>query len=188
MVLIRDSGLIGMKFAETGIAGVYRIELDRFHDERGFFAEAFQIDKFRDMGLETKVAQTNISYNISRGVIRGLHFQRPPKAQAKLIRCTRGSIYDVAVDLRKGSPTYRKWVGEVLSEENGTMLFVPAGGMAHGYQSLEDRTEVEYIAFELWAPETEGGYRFDDPAFGIEWPLNEVIVSEKDRAWDPFEE
>jgi dTDP-4-dehydrorhamnose 3,5-epimerase len=188
MVLPLDSGLIRMKFIETAIAGVYIIELECFHDERGFFAEAFQIEKFRIMGLETEVAQTNVSYNINKGVIRGLHFQRPPKAQAKLIRCTKGSIFDVAVDLRKGSPTYRKWVGEMLSEENRTMLFIPAEGMAHGYQALEDQTEVEYIAFEIWAPETEGGYRYDDPAFGIEWPLKEVILSEKDGEWAPLEE
>ena len=188
MVLPRDSVLIGMKFIETAIAGVYRIELERFHDERGFFAEAFQIEKFRSMGLEAEVAQTNVSFNIKKGVIRGLHFQRLPKAQAKLIRCTRGSIFDVAVDLRKGSPTYKSWVGETLSEENRTMLFIPAEGMAHGYQALGDQTEVEYIAFELWAPETEGGYRYDDPAFGIEWPLNDAIVSEKDGAWAPFKE
>jgi dTDP-4-dehydrorhamnose 3,5-epimerase len=180
--------LIRLKFIETAIAGVYRIELERFHDERGFFAEAFHIEKFRSMGLEAEVAQTNVSFNIKKGVIRGLHFQRPPKAQAKLIRCTRGSIFDVAVDLRKGSPTYKSWVGETLSEENRTMLFIPAEGMAHGYQALEDQTEVEYIAFELWAPGTEGGYRYDDPAFGIEWPLNDAIVSEKDGAWTPFKE
>lgn len=176
-----------MMFKQTAIDGVYLIELERYVDSRGFFAEVFQSERFRERGLETEIAQTNVSYNIKKGVIRGLHFQLPPKAQAKLVRCTRGSIFDVAVDLRRQSPTFKRWVGKVLSAENRDMLYIPAEGMAHGYQALEDDTEVEYIAFELWAPESEGGYRYDDPAFGISWPIEKVVLSEKDEGWKPFE-
>jgi dTDP-4-dehydrorhamnose 3,5-epimerase len=182
-----DSGGIPMRFQETEIEGVRIVELERFSDERGFFAEAFQMNKFGAEGLETRIAQTNVSYNRKRGVIRGLHFQSTPKAQAKLVRCTRGSIFDVAIDIRPGSPTFKRWVGVTLTDEDRRMLYLPAEGMAHGYQALEDDTEVEYLAFELWSPENEGGYRFDDEAFGVEWPILPPIVSEKDASWEPFQ-
>jgi len=175
-----------MRFLETDIGGVFEVELERFEDKRGFFAEAFQTSKFGEQGLETRIAQTNISYNHERGVIRGLHLQVPPMAQAKLVRCTRGSIFDVAVDLRPSSPTFKRWVGVTLTAENRRMLYLPAESMAHGYQSLEPGTEVEYLAFELWSPGDERGYRYDDPAFGIEWPISPPIVSGKDESWDTF--
>ena len=187
MMTSLNSVVITMRFVETELGDVYLVKLERFKDDRGFFAETFQMEKFREQGLKTDIAQVNVSYNIRKGVIRGLHFQRPPRAQAKLIRCTSGSIFDVAVDLRPSSPTFKGWVGVTLTAEERDMLYVPEG-MAHGYQALEDHTEVEYLAFELWAPETEGGYRYDDPAFGIRWPIESPVLSKKDGDWAPFEE
>jgi dTDP-4-dehydrorhamnose 3,5-epimerase len=156
-------------FRETPVAGSYIVELERSEDERGFFARTFSVDEFAAHGLETRVDQCSTSFNAKRGTLRGLHYQAAPHGEAKLVRCTRGTIHDVAVDLRPDSPTYLRWVGAELSAENGRALFVPEG-CAHGFQTLEDASEVLYQIAGPYVPEAARGVRWDDPAFGIEWP------------------
>jgi dTDP-4-dehydrorhamnose 3,5-epimerase len=155
----------------------------RHRDDRGWFSETFRAADFASEGISASFVQDNQALSHMRGTLRGLHFQAPPHAQAKLIRCLRGGVFDVVVDLRKGSPTYGKWVGAELTAANGRQLFVPAG-FAHGYVTLEPETEVFYKASDYYAPESEGGLRFDDAEIGIEWPLpaSELILSGKDRA------
>jgi dTDP-4-dehydrorhamnose 3,5-epimerase len=155
----------------------------RHLDERGWFSETFKASDFACAGAATRFVQDNQSLSHMRGTLRGLHFQAPPRAQAKLVRCLRGAVFDVAVDLRKGSPTYGRWVAAELTAENGHELFVPIG-FAHGYLTLEPRTEIFYKASDYYAPECEGGVRFDDAQIGIDWPLpaSELVLSPKDRA------
>lgn len=174
-----------MIFRETPIAGAFLIELERLTDERGSFARTFAVDEFEAHGLETRVVQCNTSTNRRAGTLRGLHYQVPPRAEAKLVRCVRGSIHDVVVDLRPESPTYCDAYGVELSAANGCMLFVPAG-LAHGFQTLEDDTEVLYQMSEEYSPEHARGVRFDDPQFGIEWPAAERTISERDRSYADF--
>ena len=176
-----------MIFRETEIPGAFAIDLERREDERGFFARAWCADEFAAHGLSTRLVQANLSYNESAGTLRGMHFQRAPHEEAKLIRCTRGSLFDVIVDLRHGSPAFKRWTGVELSAENRRALYVPEG-CAHGYQTLEDGTESLYLVSEFYAPDSEGGVRWDDPAFGIEWPDAESrTLSPKDAAWPDFE-
>jgi len=158
------------------------IEPKRFGDDRGWFAESYNERRFRDLGVDTRFVQDNHVYSRPPGVLRGLHFQRPPHVQAKLIRCVRGRIWDVAVDVRKGSPTYGAWTAAELSAENGIQAFVPVG-YAHGYVTLEPDTEVEYKVSDFYAPESEGGLAWDDPGLALPWPLNglEPILSPKDK-------
>lgn len=156
------------------------MELETLSDERGFFARSFCVREFEALGLEATVAQCNISYNERAGTLRGLHLQVPPHEEAKLIRCTRGTIYDVAVDLRRDSPSYRRWYAAELSADNRRMLYVPRG-FAHGFQTLEDHSEVFYLMCEFYHPESARGLRWDDPALAIDWPLANPIVSDKDR-------
>lgn len=175
-----------MIFRETRLPGAYRLTLERHGDERGFFARAFCRREFESRGLRPPVAQANISFNPRKGTLRGLHFQAPPAAEDKLVRCTAGAIYDVVLDLRPGSPTRGEWIGVDLTRDNREMLYVPRG-CAHGYQVLEDDTEVFYQVSEFYAPEHERGVRWDDPRFGIEWPLEPTVLSEKDRGWPDWE-
>ena len=158
------------------------MELEALQDERGFFARSFCAREFEALGLEPVVAQCNISFNEKAGTLRGLHFQAPPHEEAKLIRCTRGAIYDVAVDVRPDSTTYLKWYGIELSADNRRMLFVPRG-FAHGLQTLLDNTEVSYLMSEFYHPESARGLRWNDPALAISWPLDNAIISDKDRTY-----
>lgn len=175
-----------MIFRETKLAGVYVIECERFEDERGFFAPSFSQREFERYGLTSCFVENNISYNHRRGTLRGLHYQAAPFGQAKLVRCTRGAVFDVAVDLRTDSPTFRQWVGFDLTAENRLLMYLP-GDVAHGYQTLEDDTEVFYQVSEFYRPEANSGWRWSDPAFGIDWPLSaEAIVNNRDAAYPDF--
>lgn len=173
-----------MTFAPTPLAGVFVVELDPRADDRGFFARSFCREEFAAHGLRTDVAQCNVSHNRRRGTLRGMHFQVAPSTEAKLVRCTRGAIYDVALDLRPGSATYRQWMAAELGADPGNrrMLYIPEG-CAHGFQTLEDDSEVSYVMFGAYAPEHARGARWDDPAFGIAWPIATPIVSERDRSF-----
>ena len=175
-----------MKLAQTPLAGLYVIELDRLADERGFFARSFCAREFAALGLDARVAQCNVSFNEKRGTLRGLHFQIAPHEEAKLVRCSRGAIYDVAVDIRPASPTYTRWYATELTADNRRMLFIP-GGFAHGFQTLADATEVFYQMSEFYHPESARGLRFDDPSLGISWPLADPIMSDKDRTYPLLE-
>jgi dTDP-4-dehydrorhamnose 3,5-epimerase len=175
-----------MRFTELELPGAYLIELDRIEDERGFFARTFCRDEFAEHGLETEVVQANTAFNRRRGTLRGLHFQAAPHAESKLVRCTRGAVYDVIVDLRPGSPTHTRWVGVELTAQNDAMLYVPKG-FAHGYQTLVDETETSYLMSEYHEPSAASGVRWDDPAFGIEWPeAGERVMNDRDRSWPDY--
>ncbi len=169
-----------MRFIETKIKGAYIIEPEFLEDERGFFARAFCQKEFEAHGLNPRLVQCNISYNRFKGTLRGMHYQVTPMSEAKLVRCTKGAIYDVIIDLRPESLTYCQWVAAELNAGNHRMLYVPEG-FAHGYQSMEDETEIFYLVSQFYSPEHERGVRWDDPAFGIRWPLNTMIISNKDK-------
>lgn len=169
-----------MKVHKARLAGILMIEPDRFGDHRGFFSETYSQRVYAELGVDVEFVQDNHSLSAAVGTVRGLHFQTPPHAQAKLVRCGRGAIFDVAVDIRKGSPTYGQSVGYELSAENGAQLFVPAG-FAHGFMTLQPDSEIIYKCSDYYAPETEGAVRWDDPAIGIDWPLQgDAILSDKD--------
>jgi len=171
-----------MIFTETRLRGAYLIDLERREDARGFFARAFCQHEFAEHGLEPVIAQANIGWNRHRGTVRGMHFQYPPAAETKVLRCPRGSILDVIVDLRPESPTFLESIAVELNAANGRALYVPRR-FAHGYQVLEDDTETTYLVSEFYTPGSEGGLRFDDPRLAIEWPLPVTEVSDKDRSW-----
>jgi dTDP-4-dehydrorhamnose 3,5-epimerase len=171
-----------VRFKPTGLAGAYLIHLEPRVDERGLFARAFCAQEFGAQGLETSYVQSNISSNARAGTVRGLHFQRAPQAEVKLVRCVKGAIYDVIVDMRAGSPTYLRWFGAELSDANGLMMYVPKG-FAHGYQALSDGASVFYMVSAFYAPQAEGGLRFDDPKLAITWPRAISDVSDKDARW-----
>ncbi|MCC7188728.1 MAG: dTDP-4-dehydrorhamnose 3,5-epimerase [Anaerolineales bacterium] len=174
-----------MLFSETKLKGAYLIDLERREDERGFFARSWCADEFGKLGLYTRLAQCNVSFNLKKGTLRGMHFQAEPYPEAKVVRCTMGAIYDVIVDLRPDSPTFKQWVGAELSAENRRALYVPEG-FAHGFQTLTDNSEVFYQMSEFFHPECARGVRWDDPAFGIEWPVGEPIISMRDREYPEF--
>lgn len=174
-----------MNFTETKLCGAFIIEPVRHEDERGFFARTWCRREFEGRGLEADLAQCNISYNRAKGTLRGMHYQQPPYAEAKLVRCTRGAIYDVIIDLRRGSPTFGRWVAAELNEANRRMLYVPRG-FAHGFQTLEDDAEVAYQVSEFHRPEAAGGVRWDDPAFLITWPLEVTVMAPCDRDYPDF--
>jgi dTDP-4-dehydrorhamnose 3,5-epimerase len=174
-----------MRYIETPLAGAFVIEPERFEDERGFFARTFCAKEFAERGLDSRVSQANVSYNERRGTLRGMHYQRPPHAEAKLVRCTRGAIHDVIVDLRPDSTTYLGHFAVRLDEDNRTMLYVPEG-CAHGYLTLADRTEVAYVMSEAYSPDHGAGVRYDDPAFGIAWPEPVRVILERDRTYPDF--
>ena len=171
-----------MFFQKTKIGGVIEVQLDRKTDERGFFARSWCRTEFEEAGLDSRLVQCSISYNERRGTLRGMHYQAAPFAEVKLVRCTRGSMFDVVLDVRRGSPTCKKWFAVELSAENGRMLYLPEG-CAHGYQTLEDNTEMHYMASAVYTPSAALGARFDDPAFQIHWPLAVTAISEQDRSW-----
>lgn len=168
-----------MKVINTAIEGIYIIEPQVFEDPRGWFMETYSKEKLAKQGIDIDFIQDNHSFSANRGTIRGLHFQINPKAQAKLVRCTRGRILDVAVDIRKGSPTYKKWVSVELSEENKKQLFIPKG-FAHGFATLTDNVEIQYKVDEYYSPENDRSIRFDDPEINIDWGIENPILSEKD--------
>jgi dTDP-4-dehydrorhamnose 3,5-epimerase len=168
-----------MKFTETPLAGAYVLELEPRQDERGFFARAFCQNELAAHGLPADIRQANLSYNVSKGTLRGMHYQKPPHAEDKMVRCIEGAIYDVIIDLRPGSPTLHRWYGVELSAANRKMLYVPKG-FAHGYQALTDGAEVLYLVTEFYMPAVEAAIRWDDPRFGIRWPLPDPILSPKD--------
>ena len=168
-----------MKATETELKGVFVLEPQVFGDARGWFMESWSQRKMHDAGIDVQFVQDNQSFSAQKGTLRCLHYQLNPMCQAKLLRCTRGKIFDVAVDIRKGSPQYGKWVGVELSAENKKQLFIPRG-FAHGFITLTDDVEVQYKADNYYAPECDGNIRWDDPDIGVEWPLKPVILSEKD--------
>jgi dTDP-4-dehydrorhamnose 3,5-epimerase len=176
-----------MIFKETSLAGAYVIELEMLEDERGFFARAFCQNEFEEHGLNPVIAQGNIAFNVTKGTLRGMHFQYPPAAESKLVRCTRGAILDIIVDLRPESPTYLEHFAVELDEDNHTALYVPER-FAHGYQTLRDRTETSYQVGEFYTPGSEGGLKYDDPRLDLRWPLPVSVMSEKDQNWQKFEE
>jgi dTDP-4-dehydrorhamnose 3,5-epimerase len=176
-----------MIFTETSLAGAYVIDLEKLEDDRGFFARAFSQNEFREHGLNPVIAQANIAFNLVEGTLRGMHFQYPPAAESKLVRCSRGAIVDIIVDLRPESPTFLEHFQVELNEENYRALYVPER-FAHGYQTLRDNTETSYQAGEFYTPGTEGGLMYDDPELGLVWPLPVAVMSPKDEAWPKFEE
>jgi dTDP-4-dehydrorhamnose 3,5-epimerase len=176
-----------MIFSETELRGAYVVDIEPREDERGFFARAWCANEFAERGLSTRVVQVNASFNRRQGTLRGMHYQAAPHAEVKLVRCTRGAIFDVVVDLRPESPTYKRWTGVELTADNRRAFYVPEG-FAHGYQTLVPDTETFYQVSEFYAPGAERGVRWNDPAFGIEWPEPEnAFVSEKDAAWPDFQ-
>src|SRR5438046_7085186 len=176
-----------MQFTETKLEGAYIIEVERREDSRGFFARAFCQKEFAAQGLKPVIAQANVAYNFKKGTLRGMHFQFPPAAETKLVRCTRGAILDIIVDLRPESPTYLQHIAVELSEENARALYVPER-FAHGYQVLRDKTETSYQVGEFYTPGSEGGLLYNDPRLGLQWPLPVAVISDKDRVWKPLAE
>ena len=175
-----------MIFRETKLPGAFAIDLEPKTDERGFFARTWCQNEFADHGLSTKLAQCSVSFNTRKGTLRGMHYQLAPHAETKLVRCTRGAIYDVILDLRPQSPKFKDSFGIVLTAEKRNMLYVPEG-CAHGFLALEEATEVFYQISEFQSPECARGVRFDDPAFGIAWPEKVEVISERDRNYPNFE-
>ncbi|HMJ24674.1 MAG TPA: dTDP-4-dehydrorhamnose 3,5-epimerase [Pyrinomonadaceae bacterium] len=176
-----------MIFTETALPGAFIVEPELIKDERGFFTRLWSEEEFAEHGLETRLVQCNASFNIKKGTLRGMHFQMAPYAQAKLVSCLRGSVYDVIIDLRRESPTFKKWVGVQLSASNRLMLYVPKG-LAHGFQTLEDETEVFYQMSEVYSVEHVAGVRWNDPAFAIQWPADERTIIHRDATYPDFSE
>lgn len=174
-----------MVIKNTDIKDACIIEIDKKEDDRGFFSRAWCAKEFRAHGLNTNLVQANVSFNRKRGTLRGMHYQVAPREEVKLVRCTQGSICDVIIDLRKESSTYEQWVAVELTADNHRMLYVPEG-CAHGFQSLEDDTEVFYLVSEFYSVEAERGVRWDDPAFGVRWPIDVTNISDKDKSWPDF--
>lgn len=175
-----------MIFTATPLAGAYLIDLEKRGDDRGFFARAFCQREFAQHGLVTNFVQVNNSLSAHKGTLRGMHYQLPPKAETKLVRCIRGALFDVILDLRRESPTFGQSFGAELSAEDRRMMYVPKG-FAHGFITLSDDTEAFYFVDEFYAPETERGVRWDDPRFAITWPSPPVVLSDKDRQWRDFD-
>jgi dTDP-4-dehydrorhamnose 3,5-epimerase len=176
-----------MTFQETKLPGVFEIQLQPLSDERGFFARSWCQKEFETHNLSPKVVQCDVSFNIRKGTLRGIHYQAEPHQEAKVVRCTMGGIYDVVVDLRPQSPTFKEWIGVVLTAANRHMLYVPEG-CGHGFLTLEDETEVFYQMSEFFHPELARGVRWNDPAFQIVWPAAVKVISERDRAYPDLSE
>ena len=174
-----------MIFTPTPLAGAFAIELERREDERGFFARSFCQDEFSKHGLNPRIAQSNVSFNAKRGTLRGMHYQAKPHEEAKVVRCTQGAVFDVMVDLRPESNTFKRWHGVELSAANRRAVYIP-DGVAHGFQTLTDDAELLYLMSEVYHPECARGVRWDDPAFRIEWPLKASHMSERDRTFPLF--
>lgn len=176
-----------MRFIPTHLAGAYLIEPEPVSDERGFFARTWCRNEFADKGLNPNLVQCNISYNKARGTLRGMHYQKAPHAEAKLVRCTQGAVYDVIVDLRSGSNTFTQWYGVELTAANRKALYVPEG-FAHGFITLRDDTEVLYQMSEIFHIECAGGARWNDPVFSIQWPIGVGAISERDQNYQDFKQ
>lgn len=175
-----------MIFTKTKLKGAFVIDPEKLEDERGFFARVWDKKQFRKNDLNTELAQCSISFSKKKGTLRGMHYQIHPYEEAKLIRCTRGKIYDVIIDLRPKSETFKQWFGVELDFENHKMIYIPEG-FAHGFQTLENNTEIFYQMSQIHIPEYERGLRWDDPIFNIKWPIKDKIISEKDRKWNLYD-
>ena len=174
-----------MEIRPTALAGVMIVSATVHKDDRGLLARTFEAASFASAGLPAEWPHCNTSWNARKGTLRGMHFQAHPRPDPKLVRCTRGRIFDVAVDLRPGSQTYRQWTGVELTEDNRVALAIPAG-CAHGFLTLEDSSEVFYMMGEVYVPELASGVRWNDPAFAIKWPADPIMISEKDAGWPDF--
>jgi dTDP-4-dehydrorhamnose 3,5-epimerase len=174
-----------MIFASTRLEDALLIDIERKEDERGFFARTWCRQELAAQGLDAQIAQESVSYNRLRGTVRGLHFQRSPHEETKIVRCTRGAIFDVIVDLRPHSPNYLQWQGFDLTAENRRAIYIPKG-FAHGFQTLAEQSEITYQISTFYTPESARGYRYDDTAFGITWPLPVTVISERDVGWPKF--
>lgn len=174
-----------MIFTAMPLTGAYIIKPRKIEDDRGFFARILCKDEFAGHDLKLHLPQTNIARTYRRGTMRGLHFQEPPHAEVKIVRCTKGAVYDVIVDLRPGAPTFKHWFGVELTQDNFSAVYVPEG-FAHGYLTLADDSEIYYHTSETYHPESASGVRYDDPEFGIEWPIGIAIISRQDREWPDF--
>ena len=177
---------VEMRFEKLKINDAYIIRLNKIADDRGYFSRAWCQKEFEENGLEKNFVQANISFNKYKGTLRGMHYQMHPHQEVKLVRCIKGAIFDVIIDVRSDSPTFGQWVGAELTEENHDMLYVPKG-FAHGFQTLQDNSEVFYQVSEFYTPSSENGIRFDDPRYKIDWPLNVSVISEKDATWPYLE-
>jgi len=175
-----------MIFTETILKNAYVIELEKREDHRGFFARTWDKKEFEERNLNSNLVQCNVSFSKKCGTLRGMHYQKKPFEESKVIRCVKGKIFDVIIDLRSSSSTFKKWFGVELTEENYKMLYVPEG-FAHGFQTLEDNTEIIYQVSEFYTPNSELGIHWNDPAFNITWPIEEKIITEKDNAWKVFD-
>jgi dTDP-4-dehydrorhamnose 3,5-epimerase len=174
-----------MHFSETNLSGVYEIDIDPIPDERGFFARTWCSDQFLRQGLNARLVQCSVSFNKKEGTLRGMHYQVAPHAEAKLVRCTRGSVYDVVLDLRAGSSSFRGWIAVLLSADKRNMVYVPEG-CAHGFLTLQDECEIFYQMSEIYYPDCARGVRWSDPAFQIKWPAPVQVISERDRTYPDF--
>lgn len=174
-----------MIFRETKLKGAFLIELDKFEDERGFFALCWSEKDFAERGLDSRLVECNVAFNRKKGTLRGMHYQESSSGQKKIVRCTRGAIYDVIIDLRPASPTFKQWVGAELTADNHVALYVPTD-FAHGYQTLEDNSEVLYQMSDPYVPGSGRGVRWNDPAFGIKWPEDERILIARDEEYAEF--
>jgi dTDP-4-dehydrorhamnose 3,5-epimerase len=172
-----------MKISDTAVQGVRLVEINCIADDRGFFARVWCQDEFAQHAMKPTWVQANVGYSVRAGTLRGMHYQRDPHAEAKLVRCTRGAVYDVALDLRPSSPSYLCWVGVTLTADEHTMLYIPEG-CGHGYQTLADDSEIVYFTSAPYAREAATGARHDDPAFAIDWPLAVEVISEQDAGWE----
>jgi dTDP-4-dehydrorhamnose 3,5-epimerase len=175
-----------MKFNPTPLQGAYTIDLEKREDDRGFFARLFCVNEYDQHGLDRNIVQINNSLSKDKGTLRGIHYQLAPKAETKIVRCIKGSLYDVIVDLRPDSLTFLKWFGAELSAENRTMMFVPKG-FGHAFITLEENTEAFYMVTEFYAPEHERGIRWNDPKINIQWPIEPVVISDKDQNHRDFD-
>ena len=174
-----------MKFIETKLPGAFVIEPEKKEDKRGFFTRTWCKNELGNHGLKAEIAQVNINFNKQRGTLRGMHYQAAPYGECKIIKCTRGAVFDVVIDLRKDSPTYLDWIGVELTGDNFRMLYVPEN-FSHGFITLEDQTEICYMVTQFYTPEAERGIRWDDPSFNIKWPLHPQVISDKDSSYPDF--
>jgi dTDP-4-dehydrorhamnose 3,5-epimerase len=175
-----------VKIVETRLSGAFLLEPERLEDERGFFARTWSRQQLADHGLDSRIAECSISFNRTKGTLRGMHYQAPPNAEVKLVRCTAGAIYDCIIDLRRTSPTFKEWIVVELTAQNRVGMYVPED-FAHGFLTLEDESEVYYQISEAYAPESARGVRWDDPAFDIDWPEPVRVMNERDRNYEDFE-
>lgn len=174
-----------MRFEPIGLEGAYLIHPEPMRDDRGYFARTFCVNEFAGNGLETAFPQHSVSCSRLKGTVRGMHLQKPPHEEVKLVRCLTGSIWDVIIDLRRGSPTFGQWKGFELSDDNGIQLYIPKG-FAHGFQTLADDTRVNYLISKFYSPGAASGVRYNDPAFDVRWPLPVTTIAEKDLQWPDF--